>query len=645
MQRAAVSFLGARARGSFWSLRDSPAWAVACGLIALLAAGALAWWLWPSRAPEGSAKTPEQLLEEERALTEQLLAVRESRRHLEDEAYDKAHPHEAVGDFRGLNQAIDRFVEGKVSSVVEKVRVALARKEKAQRVLVHRYEVESKRTMDCLKASAQGLVDDVKGLADLADLHINVGEDDLAPVSMVFAGLVAPVQLYALVLTNRLFLAFHLVLVAFDATVLLMSHAAWEDWDPRCPGASGAVVTLYHQLVWLGLHCALHLAMLGVRCWAEWTLRVTYARIAERKMPPSMAWAGSLGVLLQSDLDNPRALYLFDTITGSLVFQASSYLLIADFALNIVGVLTFFTERARCSAGFPIHAAMQTYGVLFALFFLANVAALGIFIAYKLTLRPARLAHLLRSARQFDAAYMPAGLPVLSMALRAFVFRDISDRSRVEAQCLVQESRAVEEEEEALLRRVEQLRREREALAAARQKLSPAAAEPAASEEQFAEKWLHSLEETFAKGSGSEQRLSALLQSVRSDVEAAVQHAAESDAAHAARDQAKAAFEQAQAKAREAVDSPAGQAAVAQAKAAYEAAAEQAEAAVRSEAAQQALAKARTTYERAQDRARGVVESEAAQAAVAQAQEAYDEAQRQAQTAASAVQKAAPKEP
>jgi len=606
-------------------LKSRTTWIV-LGVLGVLVCAGCVWRCWPRASSAAEVDDVEQLAAEERDLEEKLRALREQRSGLEAERYDQAHPLAAGGDLRGLNEAIDRFVERRLTTALDKVRTALARKEEAQRVLVHRYEVETKRTMDSLKKSAEGFMDDVRGLADIQDHEVSKGHD-IPPVAMIVAGLIAPAQLLSLVVVNRVLLFWHFCLVGFDAFVLIWSYSAWADFDPRCPGVVGAVITLRHQIIWVGIHCALHIVMLLIRVWVEWTVRRTFARIANREASPHH-WAGYLSVFLQSDIDNPRALYLYDYVSTSRVFQCASVLLVADFALNITGVATFVTDRARCPDGFAVRIAMQTYGTLFVLFFLINVIFVILLVAYKVAVRPKNIATLLRNARTFDAAYMPPGLPLVTLFFRVFVFRDVSDRQHVEDQCLQHEAAAVEAEEEKLLQQVETLRSEKESIARARQKLGKTERTTEASEEQFAQEWLHDLETTF-EDDGKGPKMAEMFASVRAGLEEVLH----SDAAQKALDQAKAAYATAQEQAKGAMESEAGQAALAQAKKALEHAEEGLDKAMHSQAAQDAMARAREAYQQAQEQAKGAMESEAAQAAVARAKQAYDQAQQQVEQA------------
>jgi len=653
-QEPSVAFSLARARASraqsiyeagLRMLKSRTTWIVLAALGAVICLGCV-WRCWPRASSAAEVDDVEKLAAEERDLEEKLRALREQRSSLEDERYEKEHPHAAQGNLRGLNEAIDRFVERRLTTALDKVRTALARKEEAQRVLVHRYEVETKRTMDSLKKSAEGFMDDVRGLADIQDHELGKGHD-IPPVAMVLAGIVAPAQLFSLVVVNRVMLFWHVCLVGFDAFVLIWSYSAWADFDPHCPGVVGAVVTLKHQILWVGIHCGLHIVMLLIRVWVEWTVRRTFARITNREAPPHH-WAGHFSVFLQSDIDNPRALYLYDYISSSRVFQFASVLLVADFALNITGVATFVTDRARCPDGFAVRIAMQMYGTLFVLFFLFNVIFVVLLIAYQVAARPGHIATLLRKARDFDATYMPTGLPLVTLFLRVFVFRNVADRQHVEDQCLQHEAAAVEAEEAKLLQQVEALRAEKASIAQARQKLGKAGQETNASEEQFAQKWLHDLETTF-EDDGTGPRMSEMFATVRADVQAAVAQAKDSeayrqaraglekvlhsDAAQKALEQAKAAYAQAQAQAQGALSSEAGQAALAQAKAALEHAEQGLDKALRSQAAQDAMARAQEAYQQAQEQAKGALESEHAQAAVARAKQAYEQAQEQVKQA------------
>lgn len=601
-------------------------WYLLIGLSVLVVIG-LTLIFWPRH--RSGTKALQELLDEEERLQVQLESLRASRQALEDEALEGEKESQDLLDRRGLNAAVDKLMARRLGGAVASVKDVMQRKAKLQELLTARYETERQRVTTAIEQSAAGLLDDVKKLGEGTDLStLSVSEDDTAPVALVLAGLVAPAQLWGLVVLNRMVLCWHLLLVGFDAAILAMSHDAWSDFRRACADAPGSESVVTRQIVWVGSHAGLHAIMLLLRLWVEGSIRGTYARIANRAAKPSMEWVGPFGLLLQADIDNPRALFLVDTIHGSAWYNLAHLLLVVDFLWNMVGVAELFEEaeyaEIQCSANYPMHVAIAVYSIGFVLFFFMNVTLVVLFVIFKVLLRPAKIAKTMRSARRFDTEYMPDGFPLCSLLLRIFVFRDVRDLQRFEEQCLALEEETLAAEMESVAKEAERIRAEREQLNVRRQNLRNTGQEVMASEEQFTKKWLGNLKELEGDGKGGD--LTELLQNLRGDVECAL----ESQEAQSLASQAQVMYETAKGAA---LESEAGQVALASAQAAYDVALEQVQVAASSEAAKAAVVRAKSAYDQA-------VESEAGQEALASAQAAYETAQKEAEASAMKLQEA-----
>merc|ERR1719405_340005 len=95
-----------------------------------------------------------------------------------------------------------------------------------------------------------------------------------------------------------------------------------------------------------------------------------------------------------------------------------------------------------------IDVAMKFYGTVFLVCFLINLSFVVLWLANRFLLNDAQAASLMRKARSFDAVWSPPGVPVMTLFLRTFVFRNVSDVRYAHHQCIVEETRAVNAERE-----------------------------------------------------------------------------------------------------------------------------------------------------------------------------------------------------
>merc|ERR1719421_2634801 len=91
---------------------------------------------------------------------------------------------------------------------------------------------------------------------------------------------------------------------------------------------------------------------------------------------------------------------------------------------------------------------------MFSVFFFANVFLIAAWGVLAMLQRPAVSGRVLRRLRSWDEQFCPAGLPVLSLALRTFVLRDAADRWQAEHTFVSLERKCVEEEETSLRARL-----------------------------------------------------------------------------------------------------------------------------------------------------------------------------------------------
>jgi len=296
---------------------DETAWMYRVAVYSVLGAvvlGGLLLWLWSycRKSPEpetGIRADIARLKHQEVSLEQQLHDVRFHRADLEDTVFAQDRPEELRGDPKGVNAAIDRYVESRAGAGLQKVRSLLKRRELLEDLLARKYEEEKQRFV------AQG-VDRVQAVAKEVGGMLEVKDEDIAglltdmrpgkqlpPVAVVLAGLVAPVQLAFVVTLNRFLLFWHTALVVFD--VLVLVHFPSQN----CTSELGAR-SLGWEGLWISVHGCLHLAALLHRAWIEWLMGTTYTRLANRPLKPGLfgRWLGTWSFLFFTDIDNPRAL-------------------------------------------------------------------------------------------------------------------------------------------------------------------------------------------------------------------------------------------------------------------------------------------------------------------------------------------------
>lgn len=469
-------------------LRD---WRFLAGVAAILLVIALiVWWSFRKKAPETS--DIEALQQEEAELKQTLAAVAARRAALEEEEYIRQHPEE-LSEQAGMNKAVDTYIEARAAAGLEKVRMVMDRRDALRNKLLTRYETEQRRTMDSLTASATGLMEDIKSLADVSDFNFGKGAtEELPPFALTLAGLVAPLQLKFLAAANRALLFWHTLLVVFDALVLLQTHETTCIY--RTPQHT-MTITLMHELIWLAVHFALHLFMLGVRAWAEYVLNSTHKNL--QKKEEKQAEHEGLAALLHADTMNPRALFIYDYLSNSRLYNLATWLLIADFALNCVGMVTLFARTSICNDDDWVDFAIGIYAGVFTVFFVLNLLVLVAWVTAKCLFQRKNASTLLRKVRQFDAAYMPHGVPFGTVVLRTFIFRDVSDRYFAEIQCLEDEVKVLEAEQAELEYQLQKLKSEKMSVALRKDRVEELRQSQQADEEEFTKVWLKGLDETF----------------------------------------------------------------------------------------------------------------------------------------------------
>merc|ERR1719217_451429 len=280
-----------------------------------------------------------------------------------------------------------------------------------------------------------------------------------------------------------------------------------------CQGPRGTIV-LFREWLWIVIHCLVHLTAFALRGYIVWTLNSVFSRIAKRKPKkqegPSLANLWGYAFLLQMDLDNARAQYLYDSTVGSWKLRVASSLLIVDFAVNMIGALAFFVPKARCVRVDMIDVAMKFYGTVFLVCFLINLSFVILWLANRFLLNDAQAASLMRKARSFDAVWSPPGVPVMTLFLRTFVFRNVSDVRYAHHQCIVEETRAVNAEREALASQLRKLDEEKKALEKEDAEISKKTKKEAETEEEFTKRWLEGLNKSLGEPGPESHNLSAM---------------------------------------------------------------------------------------------------------------------------------------
>jgi hypothetical protein len=469
---------------------------------------------------------------QEIAIEGKLSTLRKTRESLEHEAFAKESPEEMRTDMQGLNAAVDRYVNHNTAAAASKVMSFWYRRELIQALIERKFEEENRQIQAQLDASSASFGAELRALLDIRDEDILRLTDDrgpgsarqLPPLALVLAGLAAPFQLTWLYIMNRILALWHFVLFVFDVVVLLN----FPDLAPCSPEARS---TISWEAGWLSVHGILHLIMFGGRIWALACTYSIYRRIASRVGKAGFAgrWLGSYSTLFQTNVDNPRALYMCDYVFGGIPYWVASFLLLVDFFWNACASLSLWQDHARCSAlTFDVFLfSIRVYSTMFSLFFFTNVFLLAIWVVHGMLQRPVVSVRVLRRLRSWDEQLFPAGLPIFSLLLRTFVLRDAADRWQAEHTYVSLERRSMEEEENELRSRLESVEHGREALTREEAKIRRTTAELRETEDEFVEAWFEGLNTAFGTTAdpGSGDSLKTMLRRTQQDAKESLRQA------------------------------------------------------------------------------------------------------------------------
>jgi hypothetical protein len=475
---------------------------------------------------------------QEIAIEGKLATLRRTRESLEDEAFSKESPEEMRTDMQGLNAAVDRYVETNTAVAASKFLSFWHRRELVEALCQRKFEEENARVQAQLDDSAASFGAELRALLDIRDEDILRLTDDrgpgsarqLPPLALVLAGLAAPFQLVWLVVLNRVFALWHFVLFTFDVSVLL-------NFPNLAQCSAESRLTISWEAGWLSVHGILHLIMFGGRMWALACTYNTYRRIASRVGKAGFAgrWLGTYSTLFQTNVDNPRALYMCDYVLGGVPYWVASFFLLVDFFWNACASLSLWQDHARCSA-IPWDVflfAIRVYSTMFSVFFFANVFLIAAWVVLTMLQRPAVSVRVLRRLRSWDEQFFPAGLPVLSLALRTFVLRDAADRWQAEHTFVSLERKCVEEEETTLRARLAAVAQDREALSREEAKIRRTTAELRETEDEFVEAWFEGLNTAFGTTAepGTGDSLKTMLRRTQQDAKESLRQAQDADLA------------------------------------------------------------------------------------------------------------------
>merc|ERR1719487_3242654 len=410
-------------------------------------------------------------------------------------------------DMQGLNAAVDRYVETNTAVAASKFLSFWHRRELVEALCQRKFEDENARVQAQLDDSAASFGAELRALLDIRDEDILRLTDDrgpgsarqLPPLALVLAGLAAPFQLVWLVVMNRIFALWHFVLVIFDVVVLL-------NFPDLAACSIESRSTISWEAGWLSVHGILHLIMFGGRIWALACTYSIYRRISSRVGKAGFAgrWLGTYSTLFQTNVDNPRALYMCDYVLGGIPYWVASFFLLVDFFWNACASVSLWQDHARCtSITFDVFLfAIRVYSTMFALFFFSNVFLIAAWICHWLLQRPVVSVRVLRRFRSWDEQLFPAGIPFLCLLMRTFILRDAADRWQAEHTYVSLERRCMEEEEAALRARLASVEHDREALTKEEAKIRRTTAELRETEDEFVEAWFEGLNTAFGTTAG-----------------------------------------------------------------------------------------------------------------------------------------------
>jgi len=363
--------------------------------------------------------------------------------------------------------------------VYDKVAPAFAQLEALRRVIDLRINAVSTRVPQLISEEVEGATDEIKGLfqSALPLPRFNIAEQ-LPPMTMLLAGLLAPVQLRLMWGDNLVRLALSGAILSLDVVSLILAHGT------KCMSQGLPVFGTIDALhFWIGVDAFSLFVTAAVSAMVVKKAGATIAEVdaaseisldTEPGTDPEEAFRANMEKQL---LAGAKAIVMYDSLAGSSLNRLPPVLALFDFFWQAGGLFIIFdTPGASCGATFLLDWA-RGREVIFLVGFVPMIVGVGVAAVRLAVSSPAFSQAVLETAANIDEANFPQGPPVCTILVRSFLVRDVTDVAGVKLQV----ARA---EEAKLLRARDKVQAERDAAEA---KLTSTQAELDAAVAQVAE--------------------------------------------------------------------------------------------------------------------------------------------------------------
>lgn len=270
------------------------------------------------------------------------------------------------------------------------------------------------------------------------------------PMPLLFAGLIAPVQIQAICSFNWIMICLQLPSFA------LLSVAAAANYGQTC--GDGTLWTWSLGMIWvLGVNLVL-------RAWVLLGARTAMQHIQDHQKPSSLHGhlaghqhaskiEGIMRLVSSSPGDYFRALLSYDQMVGTWAQTGLDLLCIASLLWGLCGIvaITLFglDEEEHCDATM-MRLAAHVYGFIYIAFILWSVLALILWVVLATLTNEKAALSALRGATAFDESYSPSSLPVASVVLQGTFLRNPSDTEALKTAKLLSDITDLRRQKEAL---------------------------------------------------------------------------------------------------------------------------------------------------------------------------------------------------
>lgn len=332
---------------------------------------------------------------------------------------------------RRANAGAESFLQ----LLYNRIAPAFTRMEQMKRVLEVRVQNVSTRVPQIISEEVEAATEETRNLLQipLPDARLNISEH-LPSLTMLLAGLMAPLQLKVMYADNLVRLGISGAILSMDVIALLTAHGT------RCISQQLPLLgTLDALHVWiavdavsLGFACAVS-AMVLQKC-GQTIAEVDASRELPEANPSSDPEEAFRAALEKQLIAGSKAIIMYDSLSGSSVLRLLPVLSLFDFVWQANGLMLLFdTPGSSCGAHFLLDWS-RGRGVIFLIGLVPMLATVGL-AAVRVAVSSSSFGQsLLEAAANLDEASFPHGPPVFTILVRSFVVRDVTDMAKIRLQ-------------------------------------------------------------------------------------------------------------------------------------------------------------------------------------------------------------------